>query len=532
MKRFKDIKHPVHFLFVLMFAAAGFTACKKTEPLPPDPYAGGKEALGIRFLTTAAVIDGNSMTFSATGLVPYKDKVHLLINNVEATITAVTANSVTVTVPNNLSSGPAVIIVDDQIFFGPMVNIAGKTEVDATFSSLGANSTISQVLPLPNGNLMMVGSFSNYAQAASEKQPINGIVLTNQNGTYLSTLSAGEGANGSITSIARLSSGQFMIGGWFTSFNDRKGISGVTRLNANGSLDTTRVEVVNLTPLIPNNSYDTVARFNGGISGIASKLFIHNDQIIVQGNFNNYAEHFYERSTRDRKVVGYTKINNVLRMSLEGKMDSTYNFDKAAGTPLEAGNGSVYDAAIQPDGKLIMVGSFTRYQAQTANYILRLDNNGRVDLSFTAAANGPVHSVRYNATSGKYMLAGAFTTYNGMPVNGLARINADGSLDPSFTALNMAGGFPTFAAQLSGGKIIVSGSFTSYNNIIRQGFMILNADGTLAEGYNNTGRFVGSISDIYERTNSLGYPTVIIAGFISTFDARPVNNIVRIVLKP
>lgn len=62
--------------------------------------------------------------------------------------------------------------------------------------------------------------------------------------------------------------------------------------------------------------------------------------------------------------------------------------------------------------------------------------------------------------------------------------------------------------------------------------MILNADGTLAQGYNNTGRFIGSISDIYEKTNSLGYPTVIIAGFITTFDAKPVNNIVRIVLKP
>jgi len=532
MKRFKDTKCLVHFLFVLMLATTFFTACKKSEPLPEDPYAGGKEALGIKFLTTTAEVEGNTVTFKVTGLMPYKDRVRLLINEVEAAITVITASSVTATMPSNLSSGPAVITVDDQIFFGPMVNITGKTEIDGTFSNLGANSMINQILPLPNGNLMMVGSFNNYAQAASEKQPINSIVLTNQNGTYLNTLSSRKGANGSITSIARLSSGQFMIAGGFTTFNDRRGISGVTRLNANGSLDSARVEVVNLTPLIPTNSYDTVARFNGGISGIASKLFIHNNQIIVQGGFNNYAEHFYERSTRDRKVVGYTKINNVLRMSMEGKMDSTYNFDKVAGTPFEAGNGSVYDAAIQPDGKLIMVGNFTRYQAQAANYILRLDNNGRVDPSFTAAANAAITSVRYNATTGKYMLAGAFTMYNGVSVNGIVRINADGSIDPSFTAHAISGGFPAFAVQLSGGKIIVSGSFNSYNNIIRQGFMILNADGTLAEGYNNTGRFVGSISDIYERTNSLGYPTVIIAGFISTFDARPVNNILRIVLKP
>jgi uncharacterized delta-60 repeat protein len=532
MKKFKDIKHSANFLFTLLLLSICFTACKKTEPLPQDPYAGGKEGLAIKFLSNAAIVEGNSMTFSATGLIPYKDKLHLLINSVEATITAVTANSVTVTVPNNISSGPAVIIVDDQIFFGPMVSVSGKTEVDPTFSALGANSSISQVLPLPNGNLMMVGSFTNYAQAASEKQPINSIVLTNQNGTYLNTLSSRKGANGSINAIARLSNGQFMIAGGFSSFNNRKGMSGITRLNSNGSLDTARVEVVNLTPLIPNNSYDTVARFNGGISGTASKLFIYNNQIIVQGNFNNYAEYFYERSTRDRKVVGYTKVNNVLRMSMEGKMDSTYNFDKAAGTPLEAGNGNIYDAALQPDGKMIMVGSFTRYQAQAASYILRLDINGRVDPSFNASANAPINSVRYNATNGKYMLAGAFTTYNGVQVNGLVRINADGSIDPSFNALGMSGGFPTFAAQLSGGKIIVSGNFTNYNNIIRQGFMILNADGSLAEGYNNTGRFIGSISDIYEKTNSLGYPTVIIAGFISTFDARPANNIIRIVLKP
>lgn len=516
-----------------MAMGTGFVACHKADEIPIDPYAGGKTALGIKFGLSAPRTEADNLIFKVTGLIPYKDKAQFFVNEVEANILNVTDNEVTIKLPDNVSSGGTNIIVDGQIFFGPAVQISGKTSIDGSFNANGANSIVNQVLPLSSGNLLMVGSFTDYASFASTKQPINRIVMTSSNGAYINTLASKDGANGALTSILQLPSGQFMVGGSFNAFNKRKGLNSLVRLNSNGSIDTTIVELVNITPLQPQNSYDTVSKFNGGVSGAISKVYLFNNQLILQGRFNNYAEFFYERSTRDRKNVGYTKVNNLMRMSLDGKMDSTYNFNYAAGTPIDAGNGEVSASVMQPDGKLILVGGFTKYQNINANHIVRIDNNGLVDASFTASATGgSINSIRFNATTGKYMLAGTFTEFNGIATNGLVRMNADGSIDPTFTSLKFDGGKPAFATQLNNGKILVSGTFNRYNTIVRQGFMVLNADGTLAANYNNTGKFQGSIVDVYEKTNIQGQTTVILAGNISVFDNRRVNNVIRILLKP
>ncbi|ULT26027.1 hypothetical protein KUH03_03380 [Sphingobacterium sp. E70] len=42
---------------------------------------------------------------------------------------------------------------------------------------------------------------------------------------------------------------------------------------------------------------------------------------------------------------------------------------------------------------------------------------------------------------------------------------------------------------MDNGLLLVSGTFKRYDNVIREGLMILNSDGSLAKGYNNTGDF-------------------------------------------
>ncbi len=250
----------------------------------------------------------------------------------------------------------------------------------------------------------MVGSFVNYMAAATTKTPINNIVLTNSNGFITSGFSTGKGANGPISSIFRLANGQLMVGGSLTNYNNRLGINGVTRLNANGSLDSSRVEVVGKTS---DHSYDTVATFNGGVLGFVNKVFNYNNSIYVVGSFNNYAEFFYERSTRDNKVVGYTKLNGLLKMNLDGKMDSSYNFNVTANLPYVAGNGPISDALMQSDGKIILVGAFTTYQGLNSNRITRIGTNGLVDPTYPSGtgADDAINAITYSATSGKYLVA-------------------------------------------------------------------------------------------------------------------------------
>lgn len=529
----------IWYLLCLTGMMAFGLSCKKATDLQADPYAGGKEPLGVRFSNElpkpASGNSGAEVVYQITGLLPYKDKLKFYMNQTEASILEITDKSVKVKVPAGASSGGATIVIDGQIFFGPEFTVSGKAGIDPTFkAAIGANSMINQILRLPNGNLMLVGSFTDFEKNASAKQPINGIVLTSSDGQYLPSLATGTGPNGSLTSALRLSNGQYMVGGVFNSYNKRKSIGNITRLNTNGSLDSTVVEVVNLTPLIPRNSFDTVAAFNGAVAGGVSKLFSYNNKTIVIGGFTNYYEHFYERSTRDNKVLGYTQMYSLLRLNADGKLDQTYNFNTATGTSYERPNGDIMDAYMQDDGKVIIAGSFTRFQGKSANYIARVDNNGIIDPTFQVGtgADGNISAIRYNPVTEKFMVSGSFKHFNDKPANGVIMLNKDGSVNEGFKPGTIEGGGISFSAQLSSGLIIVSGSFDKYNGVVRQGFMILNPDGTLAQGYNNTGLFVGFLNDIYETTSPLGFPAVVMVGYISKFDNKTVGNIVRFILRP
>lgn len=519
----------------LLLLLLSISSCKKESAISEDPYAGGKETLGIKFLSdvsdTEVVSGATQITFDVNGLMPFKDKVKFYINDTEATITKITDKTITVLFPIGASTGGTTLVVDDQIFFGPAYRVEGKVETDATFAANSSASVIRQILPLPNGNLVMVGSFDNYMAAATVKKPINNIVLTNSNGFITSGFSTGKGANGSISSIFRLATGQFIVGGSLTKYNNLDGINSITRLNTNGSLDSSLVEVVGTSS---DRSYDTVATFNGGVLGLVNKVFNYNNSIYVVGSFNNYAEYFYERSTRDNKVVGYTKLNGLLKMSMEGKMDSTYNFNKSANLPYAGGNGPISDALMQSDGKIILVGSFTNYQGLSGNRIVRIGTNGLVDPTYPSGtgADDAINAITYSTTSGKYLVAGVFSNYNGFATKGLVMLNTDGTVDKSLVLKSVEGGSISKAYQLKSGKILVFGSFKKYDGIVRQGFMILNPNGSLAAGYNNIGKFQGIVNDVYESVDIFGNPTALIAGAISLFDNQQVSGAVRISIKP
>ena len=71
---------------------------------------------------------------------------------------------------------------------------------------------------------------------------------------------------------------------------------------------------------------------------------------------------------------------------------------------------------------------------------------------------------------GRILIAGSFTTYNGIPRSGIARLEPDGSLDTSFTPKGNAGGVLAFASDLNGGpgsanlfaRPIVVGNFSNF----------------------------------------------------------------------
>ncbi|MDB5274943.1 MAG: hypothetical protein JWO58_3310 [Chitinophagaceae bacterium] len=531
-------------LLMIVLTLAIFS-CTKKDIIGVDPYAGGKQALGVKFTTDLpdpeVGTQGGQVTFKVKGLLTYQGKFKFLVNEQEAEIIALTDSSIKVKVPITASTGGTSVLLDGQTFFGPNLTINGKVNIDASYKVVtgttgvfGSSGPVFDILQLANNNYFLGGSFTDFDTKATTALPINNLLQIGAQGDYVTSLSFGKGTNGPVFNINRLPNGNYLIAGLFGTVGKRKGINNITTLNSNGTIDTTIIPVINPTPLDVRKNVDTVPTFNGGVDGLIRKTFVNNNLITVVGNFKNYGRYFYDRSTYDSKVLDITKMNQLIRLKMDGSMDSTFNFNPATKQSDVGGNGSISDGFMQADGKVVIVGSFSTFNGATVNHIARINLDGTLDKNFNTGggANDNITSITYNTTTQKIMIAGTFTSFDGTTAAGVAMLSSDGSLDKSFVFNNLTGGVPNYAGQLNSGKIIISGGFTKYGNVIRQGFMVLNPNGTLSADQNNTGAFQGQIYKFVETTSSLGNPAVILIGNITKFDNKKVGNILRVEIKP
>lgn len=525
------------YLATILIASIVISACSKKEERYTDPYAGGMEQIGINFNNTPPTPEtgttGQKMSFHVKGAMEHRDKLTFLANGTKAEIIEVTDSTITVILPDNVSSGGSQLKIGDQVFPGPSFKVRGKLGLDPTFTpGTGANGLISKIVELPNGNFILAGAFNAYQGRGASAQ-VSSIVQINPTGNYMSALKPGEGPLGSIRSLLRLANGELMIAGYFSAYNKITGMNGIARLNSNASLKTMEVDLY-VSPGVsdPSMAKDTVSAFNAGLIGGVKHLFLHDDKITAVGSFSSYGQYFYERSTKNVKLFDGYKIRQLARMHMTGELDSFYNFDLNTKEGLAGANGIIADAIMQDDGKLILVGKFSRFNNEAVNNIVRLNVDGSIDKTFQIGSGTDDHifTIRYNETTKKIILSGSFKTVNGVHANQLALLNKDGSVDPAFVAKELTGGAATFAGQLSNGLIVVTGSFNSYDHIFREGLMILNPDGTLAQGYNNTGKFAGIVSDMIETKSGIGnLPSVILTGLINTFEGEEKGNLLKLV---
>jgi uncharacterized delta-60 repeat protein len=149
-------------------------------------------------------------------------------------------------------------------------------------------------------------------------------------------------------------------------------------------------------------------------------------------------------------------------------------------------NGTVTQIVLQPDGKILVIGTFTEYNGFLANRIIRLNSDGSKDETFQIGTgfNNTLYKIVLQS-DGKIVVGGDFTEYKGVSANRIIRLNSDGSIDTSF---GIGLGFDKLvnyiALQLDG-KILVSGSFTTYNGVAYTKPVIrLNADGAIDNSFN------------------------------------------------
>jgi uncharacterized delta-60 repeat protein len=167
-------------------------------------------------------------------------------------------------------------------------------------------------------------------------------------------------------------------------------------------------------------------------------------KILLAGEFSTLAPNGGAAVTR----------NHIARFETDGRLDQTIDFT-ATGTYIIA-------TAVQPDGKILIGGSFTSVLGVTRSNIARLNADGTLDIAFNPNANGDVRSITLQA-DGKILVGGSFSNIGGQARNRIARLDSTTGAADSFDP-NANGRIHSIAVQADG-MILVGGEFQGANSI-------------------------------------------------------------------
>ena len=212
--------------------------------------------------------------------------------------------------------------------------------------------------------------------------------------------------------------------------------------------------------------------------------------------------------------------NYIIRLNTGGTIDNTFNIGGGF-------NNSVASIILQPDNKILVGGIFTSYSGVTSNYIIRLNSNGTIDNTFNIGTgfDSYVQSIILQPDN-KILVGGNFTSYNGVARNNIIRLNSDGSIDNTF---NIGTGFNNFVWPMisqTDGKILVGGNFTSYNGVTRNRIVRLNSDGTIDNAFNiGTGFTSDTLTTMILQPDG----KILVGGSFTSYNSTTRNRITRLV---
>jgi uncharacterized delta-60 repeat protein len=253
-------------------------------------------------------------------------------------------------------------------------------------------------------------------------------------GTIDPLFDPGSGASSTVQALARDAAGRILAAGDFSTVNGTSR-DDLARFLTDGTLDAT---------FIPPSG-----------SSSARSLAVQTDGKILAGGFN---------------IGGRPGI---ARLNADGSLDTAFNASSVVTS------GYVYAIAVQPDGRIVIGGSFTRRLA-------RLNSDGTQDTTFNvgSGASSDVNALRL-LTDGRIVIAGGFSTYNGSSAKYIARLLPNGAIDPTFqvTGTGVSGSIETLSV-MPGGDLLIGGGFSSINGKSAYGKLArLRANGALDEGF-------------------------------------------------
>jgi len=273
------------------------------------------------------------------------------------------------------------------------------------YSDFGGS--ISEIHLLKNGQLLLVDGWGG-TDASYRGRTFHRFLRLNRDGEVDETFcfqAASRGLRGQINVVEPLENGQMLVAG---KFKENYGFPTpmLARLNADGTLDMSfRSQVP--PPQDIRSDY-------GGVFCIAIQP---DKKILVGGDF-------YEQKQSQWRYFGLVRLN------VDGSLDSSFH---CTATERRDDRCYVDNVVMLSDGKIII-------NSNTAEYgILRLHANGSfdkalcTDLANEQSPDGYASIANYFLQrDGKLLVIGNFTRFNGYAAFNLVRLNADGSMDEAF----------------------------------------------------------------------------------------------------
>ncbi len=341
--------------------------------------------------------------------------------------------------------------------------------------------------------------FTNYGVASAVARQADGKILVSANtttpgkrilirfnldGSVDNSFNTDIGFNQNVWSVVVQPDGKILAGGMFQKANGVTKNS-LARFNPDGTLDTSFTpSVFGVNQLVLGLDIQADGRILAASnSGGAYRLFSDGTRDIT---FPNAQTSYDIKVATDGKIL-LSSASNVRRFSSEGAQDSTFSTTVT--------NGAVYRIKPLPDGKVLVVGSFTMVNGVNRGRIARLNSDGSVDTSFNppGGANNNVYDIDV-LPDGKIVIGGEFTGVNFTNRSYVARLDADGTLDTSFNASTNS---PVLAVKVeSSGKVLIGGSFTVANGTSHSGYARLNADGSTDQTFRQGLGANGAVRDI------------------------------------
>jgi uncharacterized delta-60 repeat protein len=264
-----------------------------------------------------------------------------------------------------------------------------------------------------------------------------------------------------------------------------------------------------------NTVVNTIIQSNGNISSVGDfslynsisqfLISVLNSNGSINSSFNNGftfptgGPRTLEQQKIDNKLIvggSFTNYNSaptswgIMRLNIDGSIDNSFNnapnFESFGPPGPTFRPGGVFAVQTQLDGKVVVGGIFTRLNGTTTqNRIIRLNSDGSIDGGFTIGSgfnnNIYQHGIQLQSDN-KLIVTGSFDTYNSVSANNIIRLNTDGTKDTSFNYGTGFGGASrvTYSSGFqSSGKIIVVGLFTQYNGTASNNIVRINTNGSI-----------------------------------------------------